>query len=495
MALLELGGKKFTIPVGEVTLGSDAGCVISLAGAAILPQHALLQGQADGQVIIRKASPAAEVLINGVRLGAEPTPLLHGDKIEVGGHELTFVDERRTGSTQFVKAFTPATGGPAKPSVKPPAIGVTGGRVVSLTDGREYVITGASLVFGREAGCDVVVAGKDVSRRHAEIVLTPKGYVVVDSSTNGTFVNEQRVEGQRILARADVLRLGDEQFRFYVDAAPATAAAPPPPGPAASPPQAVPPAPAAASQMGAPGQAVPPPGATERLRHTVHGLEAFVPASPSAGPASGGGLASFLVRSGGLIGQRLAVKTPIVNIGRADYNDLVVPDPSISTSHAKLQRREGVWVLVDLDSTNGTFVDGERVQGEAPLAPGATVRFGDVQLVFEPTDDALRVAKGGGTQVLKTPHSIAPNVPPKPASSPPAPAPTAPRGSPAPGPKAAPPLKPQAPSPSRPGPRPAPKRPAAQQPPPKKGKGCGGSAAALIVAGVALVALLHRLLA
>jgi len=188
------------------------------------------------------------------------------------------------------------------------------------------------------------------------------------------------------------------------------------------------------------------------------------------------------------------VRTPVVNIGRADYNDLVVPDPSVSTSHAKLQRREGVWVLVDLDSTNGTFVDGERVKGEAPLAPGATVRFGDVQLVFEPTDDALVVAKGGGTQLLRTPHSIAPNVPPTPA--PPA-APLPPRrpaagpvASPAPGAKAAPPLRPQPPTPSRPGARPAPKRPA-----PKKGKGCGGSAAALVLGGGALVALLHRLLA
>jgi pSer/pThr/pTyr-binding forkhead associated (FHA) protein len=473
MALLELGGKKFTIPVGEVTLGSDAGCAISLAGAAVLPQHALLQGHADGQVIIRKASPAADVLINGVRLGAEPTPLLHGDKVDVGGHELTFVDERRSGSTQFVKAFTPATaGGPAKAGVKPPAIGVTGGRVVSLTDGREYVITGTSLVFGREAGCDVVVPGKDVSRRHAEIVQTPKGYLLVDSSTNGTFVNEERVEGQRILARADVIRLGDEQFRFYAEVAPATAASPPPPGPAASPPQ-------------------------DRLRHTVHGLEAFVPASPRS--AAGGSLASFLVRSGGLVGQRLSVRTPVANIGRADYNDLVIPDPSVSTSHAKLQRREGVWVLVDLDSTNGTFVDGERVKGEAPLAPGATVQFGDVQLVFEPTDDAVGVAKGGGTQVLRTPHSIAPNVPPRPAPPPAPPSPSrpgpAPMTSPVPGAKAAPPLRPQPPTPSRPGPRPTPKRPSAQQPPPKKGKGCGGSAAALVMGGGALAALLHRLLA
>ncbi len=496
MALLELGGRKFTIPVGEVTLGSDAGCAISLAGAAVLPQHALVQGQADGQVIIRKASPTADVLINGVRLGAEPTPLLHGDKVEVGGHELTFVDERRSGSTQFVKAFTPATAeGPAKGGVKPPAIGVTGGRVVSLTDGREYVITGASLVFGREAGSDVVVPGKDVSRRHAEIVHTPKGYLLVDSSTNGTFVNEERVEGQRILARADVIRLGDEQFRFYADVAPATAPPPPPPGPAASPPWAAPP-PAEAQPTGGPGQATPPPGATERLRHTVHGLEAFVPASPRS--AAGAPFASFLVRSGGLVGQRLSVRTPVVNIGRADYNDLVVPDPSVSTSHAKLQRREGVWVLLDLDSTNGTFVDGERVKGEAPLAPGATVRFGDVQLVFEPTDDALVVAKGGGTQVLRTPHSTA-HVPPTPlppaAPSPPRRPARGPVASPAPGAKAAPPLRPQPPTPSRPGARPAPKRPGAQHPPPKKGKGCGASAAALVVGGGALVAVLHRLLA
>src|SRR5438132_11871847 len=191
MALLELGGKRFTIPVGEVMPGSDASCAISLGGADVLPQHALLQGQADGQVSIRKASPAADILINGVRLGAEPTPLLHGDKVEVGGHELTFVDERRSGSTQFVKAFTPATAaGPPKAGAKPPGIGVTGGRVVSLTDGREYVIAAASLVFGREAGCDVVVAGKDVSRRHGEIVQTRKGYRLVDTSRSEEHTSE-----------------------------------------------------------------------------------------------------------------------------------------------------------------------------------------------------------------------------------------------------------------------------------------------------------------
>ncbi len=493
MSLLELGVRKFTIPVGEVTLGSDASCAISLVGAGVLPQHALLQGQADGQVVIRKATPEAEVLINGVRLGAEPTPLLHGDKVELGGNELTFVDERRSGSTQFVKAFTPpAGGGPAgsaKPGARPITIGNTGGRVVSLTDGREYVITGASLVFGREAGCDVVVPGKDVSRRHAEIVQTPKGYLLVDSSTNGTFVNEERVEGQRILARVDVIRLGDEQFRFYADAASAPLAEP------------------AASEAGAAG-------AAERLKHTVHGLDAVAPASSpppppppppaAARPASPPPLATFLVRVGGQAGQRLTVRTPIVNLGRADYNDLVIPDGSVSTSHAKLQRREGVWVLVDLDSTNGTFVDGERVKGEAPLAPGAMVRLGDVQLVFEPSDDAVGAVKGGGTQVLRTPHSVAPPpgapvvlaapAPPAPPARPAPPAP-APRKSPAP--PAVPPRAPAAqPKPRPPAAKPgAPsKRPVAQQPPPKKGKGCGASAAVLALGFLGLAVVVHRLI-
>src|SRR5256885_4592112 len=47
----------------------------SISGAGVQPRHAVFQGQVDGQVVIRKATPDADVLINGVRLGAEPTPL------------------------------------------------------------------------------------------------------------------------------------------------------------------------------------------------------------------------------------------------------------------------------------------------------------------------------------------------------------------------------------------------------------------------------------
>jgi pSer/pThr/pTyr-binding forkhead associated (FHA) protein len=471
MALLEMGGRRFTLPQGEVLLGADPGCAIPLAVPGVLPKHAKLKSLPDGQVVITKAVPEADVLINGVRLGAEPTPLLHGDKVEVGGQELTFVDERRSGSTQYVQAMSvPQAMAQARAEAKGGKITVnTGGRVVSLTDGREYAIAGASLVFGRDASCDVVVPGKDVSRRHAEIMQTPKGYLLVDSSTNGTSVNDARLEGQRLLARADVITIGEEKFRFYADtAAPAPPPENPQPGPAASAPSAVPPPP------------TPPKG--ERLRETVHG-------APAAPRPPGAPLASFLVRGGALKGQRLGVKTPVVNIGRADYNDLVLPDESVSTTHAKLQRREGVWILVDLDSTNGTFIDGDQIKGEAPLAPGATVRFGDVSLVFEPTDDGASDAKVGGTRVMEQmvmsppptpPTRPAPAVPAAP-PAPPAP-PAAPRAPAAAKPAAA---KPAAakPAPTKPKPGAKPAPPVAQQ---KKGKGCGGSAAVLLLGIVGL---------
>jgi pSer/pThr/pTyr-binding forkhead associated (FHA) protein len=462
MALLELGGKRFAIPAGEVLLGSDPGSAIPLDAPGVLPRHAKLKALPDGQVVITKAVPEADVLINGVRLGAEPTPLLHGDKVEVAGQELTFVDERRSGSTQYVQAMNlPQAMEQAKAEAKGGKVTAnTGGRVVSLTDGREYAIAGASLVFGRDATCDVVVAGKDVSRRHAEIVQTPKGYLLVDSSTNGTWINDGRVEGQRMLARADVIKIGEENFRFYADT-PAPPPQNPSPGPAASAPSAVPPP---AAQGSAP--------TGERLRDTVHGVPAGSRSSTGAGgvPGAGAGvLGNFLVRAGALKGQRMIVKTPVVNIGRADYNDLVFPDESVSTTHAKLQRREGVWVLVDLDSTNGTFVDGDRIKGEAPLAPGANVRFGDVALVFEPTDDSAGMAKGGGTRMIEAMKPAAPPPPPPPA---PAPAPPKPKAAPA------------APA-AKPAPKTKPRPPAAQQK--KKGKGCGSSAAVLLVGIVGLL--------
>jgi FHA domain len=62
-------------------------------------------------------------------------------------------------------------------------------------------------------------------------------------------------------------------------------------------------------------------------------------------------------------------------IGRHPACDVVVVDPSVSRRHAQLTFRDGIWVLQDLASTNGTTVNGERV-GRTTLHPGDTISLG-----------------------------------------------------------------------------------------------------------------------
>lgn len=372
MMHLEVGGKRIPVAAGENVIGSSPGCAILLEGEGVRPRHAVVNGSPQGAAAIRSAEPGAELLINGVPLGTDPTPVLHGDKIQIAGFEILAVDPRRSGHTQLFDSGAFADLAPPVQANRPPA-GATGGRLVCLTDGREYTVAGEPLVFGRDASADVVVSGNEVSRRHAEIQTSSDGYVLVDLSVNGTLVNGQRIGRQHLLARADVIRIGNDEFRFYAESAQPQAPMPPRRTP---PPE--------------DGGAVPrpPTGAGNRLSDTMHGLPlaelkgAATPASPEAAP-----IASLLVRTGAMKGKRLPIRVPVVNIGRADYNDIVIGDPSVSTTHAKLQRRDDIWVITDLGSTNGTYVEGEPVTGDTALTPGTTLRFGEIAVLFEPLDD------------------------------------------------------------------------------------------------------------
>lgn len=72
------------------------------------------------------------------------------------------------------------------------------------------------MLFGRAQECDVILQDTWCSRRHAKIVRTESGYEIEDlQSTNGTFVNEEKVE-RRALKTGDALRLGRTTFRFVL---------------------------------------------------------------------------------------------------------------------------------------------------------------------------------------------------------------------------------------------------------------------------------------
>jgi pSer/pThr/pTyr-binding forkhead associated (FHA) protein len=92
----------------------------------------------------------------------------------------------------------------------------------------------------------------------------------------------------------------------------------------------------------------------------------------------------------------------LVQLGRGAHNDLVVREDSISDSHAKLQRRSDGWYVVDMQSTNGTFVGGARVQGEAPLGEAAELKFGAIKASFRVAGAAPVSGGKGETAVLSS---------------------------------------------------------------------------------------------
>ena len=83
-------------------------------------------------------------------------------------------------------------------------------------------------------------------------------------------------------------------------------------------------------------------------------------------------------------GQELvALEAGRLTLGTDPANDLVLPaDPTLSRLHAALERYGAGWCVRDLDSRNGTFVNGRRILGERPLRPGDELRLGATRLVY-----------------------------------------------------------------------------------------------------------------
>jgi hypothetical protein len=81
-------------------------------------------------------------------------------------------------------------------------------------------------------------------------------------------------------------------------------------------------------------------------------------------------------------GHRLTIGNDPLTIGRLPECDIVVSDPAVSRRHAEIRRRDGAFVVVDLDSTNGTKVNGAGVR-ERALADGDEIAVGSVAMRFE----------------------------------------------------------------------------------------------------------------
>jgi len=88
----------------------------------------------------------------------------------------------------------------------------------------------------------------------------------------------------------------------------------------------------------------------------------------------------LLVTAGALAGTSLGLTDQQITIGRADDATLVLADDYASTRHARLFPQDGQWLVEDLGSTNGTYLDRQKVTTPTPVPIGVPIRIGKTVL-------------------------------------------------------------------------------------------------------------------
>lgn len=209
-----------------------------------------------------------------------------------------------------------------------------------LTDAvQEYVLAeGATATIGRLDTNDLCVREQHVSRQHAVIQYRDGVFLISDlGSANGVFVNGARINEPFPLVSGDEIRLYVPVLHFFALTT-----------------------------------------VEDVMNATQHGtvITAIHPT----------GKGRLIVTNGPQEGSLLPLLRSTLTIGRtspkADW-EICLTDPSVSRPHARMQSVEGTWIVYDLSSANGTFVNGTPVseKGRA-LRDGDVLTFGSTVTLF-----------------------------------------------------------------------------------------------------------------
>jgi len=93
-------------------------------------------------------------------------------------------------------------------------------------------------------------------------------------------------------------------------------------------------------------------------------------------------MAKLVVLTQSMAGRSVELTAERTTVGRVEENAFQIAEPSVSSRHAEILLRGSDIVVKDLGSTNGTFINGEKIT-EAVLKPGQTLRFGNVDLKLD----------------------------------------------------------------------------------------------------------------
>lgn len=203
------------------------------------------------------------------------------------------------------------------------------GRIVEIDD--------SVLTVGRQDGNDIVFDDPRVSRRHLRVEVSSNVAYLTDlGSSNGTFVNGQRLEGVRSLRDGDIVDLGESRLRVAVSAEdrPVGAHAPTP--------------------------------------------DRSLPNCPR-----------LVLQNGEQQGLAFPLDRGVLTTGRHASNQIVLDDRQASRHHARFYLRDGMVSVSDLGSAHGTRVNGQAIHGTVTLRPGDLIQIGTSLLRLEAPEAAL----------------------------------------------------------------------------------------------------------
>lgn len=218
---------------------------------------------------------------------------------------------------------------------------------------RKFVLNRGVTTIGRAQDNDIVINNLALSRRHAQVEYKSGRYEVVDlQSQNGVFVNQERVRGPRELQDRDAITLGTYQFVFRSgdQSEPAVRVAP------------------------RPKRAAVPEETEPEAEAPVEELQEHVPL--------------LVLKYNDVELQRFPLRGEICLIGRAKECDVQVAERRLSRKHCEIVRSGMRFVLRDLGSQNGTYVNRKRIKGPHELKQGDVLNFAEYAVLFLEDVDA-----------------------------------------------------------------------------------------------------------
>ena len=351
-AKLSWEGRSLDIGTAPAKIGRDPiEASVTLDDKAVSWIHAEISWHDDDHYL-RDLGSRNGTFVNGELL-AIPRVLRSGDVIHVGNTDLTF--ESVGGTVPFASVGTTSE---APQDTRGAGLVGSGGSFLGVW----FVLRDGATTIGRDEGCEIRVDDLTVSRRHATIDRDGETYSMRDlGSTNGTWVNDERISAHEPhgVALGDRIRFGRLELRLdTLPAEPSLSEAPPVPA-------------------GRPAQAT-----TVMDASALLGTDASTPDAESAPLPR-----NLVVESGPRAGQKISLKKLPLVLGREEAPGVVgLGDHYVSAQHLEIRTGPGGVEVVDLGSSNGSKVDGARLEPQVPrsISAGAKLKLGpETVLVVE----------------------------------------------------------------------------------------------------------------